>query len=87
MNIIITAVNKNDTKNILDINVLDSNVKSKSYACDSLKPIHKNRQEEMRFTFDVAKCDRIFDELHKAGCIRMSHSIPPLYELKRRAYY
>jgi hypothetical protein len=32
----------------------------------------------MKFTFDVAKRDKIFDELHKAGCIKMSHTIPPL---------
>ena len=30
-----------------------------------LKQIQKNRQEEMRFTFDFSKCDRIFDELLK----------------------
>jgi hypothetical protein len=28
--------------------------KAKSYACDSLKPVHKNRQEEIKFTFDVS---------------------------------
>jgi hypothetical protein len=32
----------------------------------TLKLVHKNRQEEIKFTFDVAKCDKIFDELHKA---------------------
>ena len=31
----------------------------------SLKPIQKNRQEELKFTFDISKCDRIFDELLK----------------------
>jgi hypothetical protein len=60
--------------------------KVKSYACDSLKPVHKNRQEEIKFTFDVAKCDKIFDELHKVGCIKISHTIPPLDELKWNAY-
>jgi hypothetical protein len=25
--------------------------KAKSYSCDSLKPVHKNRQEEIKFTF------------------------------------
>jgi hypothetical protein len=60
--------------------------KAKSYACDSLKPVHKNRQEETKFTFDVAKSDKIFDELHKIGCIKMSHTIPPLDELKQKAY-
>jgi hypothetical protein len=40
---------------------------AKSYSCDSFKPIHKNQQVEVKFTFVVAKCDKIFDELHKAG--------------------
>jgi hypothetical protein len=35
--------------------------KAKSYAYSTLKPINKNWQEE-KFTFDVSKCDRIFDE-------------------------
>ena len=29
----------------------------------SLKPIPKNRHDEVKYTFDVSKCDRIFDEL------------------------
>jgi hypothetical protein len=56
--------------------------KAKSYACNSLKPVHKNGREEIKFTFDVGKCDKIFYELHKAGCIKMSHTISPLDELK-----
>ena len=56
------------------------------YSCLSLKPIQKNRQEEARFTFDVSKCDRIFDELHRNGNIKLSHVIPLLEELKRHAY-
>src|SRR6185436_9644456 len=32
----------------------------KPCTCDSLKPIHKDRQE--RFIFYVSKCERIFDE-------------------------
>ena len=48
--------------------------------------IPKNRQEQVRFTFDVSKCDHIFDELLRSGNIMLSHVIPPLEELKRRAY-
>jgi hypothetical protein len=48
--------------------------KAKYYCCDSLKLVHKNQQEEIKFTFDIAKYDKIFDELHKAGCIKMSHT-------------
>jgi len=35
---------------------------------------------------DVSKCDHIFDELFKNRNIKLSHTIPPLEELKRRAY-
>jgi hypothetical protein len=37
--------------------------KSKPFICSSLKPASKSRQDEIRYTFDVAKCDRIFDYL------------------------
>ena len=40
----------------------------------------------MKFTFDVTKCDRIFDELAKLGKIKFSHTITSTDELKRRAY-
>ena len=53
--------------------------------CASLKPAQKSR-DEMKFTFDVSKCDRIFDELLKSGNIKISHTIPPPDQLKRRAY-
>lgn len=58
----------------------------KHHVCSALKPIHKNRQDEMKFTFDVSKCDRIFDALLRDNMIKCSHTIPPLDELKRRAY-
>ena len=47
--------------------------KAKPGLVPSLKPIQKNRQEELKFIFDVSKCDRIFDELLKNGNIRLSH--------------
>jgi hypothetical protein len=37
--------------------------KSKPFVCSSLKPASKSRQDEMRYTFDVAKYDKIFDYL------------------------
>jgi ABC-type sulfate/molybdate transport systems ATPase subunit len=40
----------------------------------------------LKFTFDVSKCYRIFDELLKLGNVKISHIIPPLDEIKRRAY-
>ena len=43
---------------------------NKSCTCCSLKPIQKNRQDNIKFNFDVSKCDRIFDELNKLGHIK-----------------
>jgi hypothetical protein len=54
--------------------------------CPSLKPIHNNQSEEMKFTFDFSKCDRIFDELLKFSYIRINYTLPSADELKRRAY-
>jgi hypothetical protein len=34
--------------------------KSKPFVCSSLKPASKSRQDEIRYTFDVTKCGRIF---------------------------
>jgi hypothetical protein len=59
----------------------------KANTCASLKPAHKSRQEEVKFTFNVAKCDRIFDELLKLVKIKISHTLPPPDEIKKRAYY
>ena len=58
---------------------------AKPFTCSALKPIQKNRQDE-KFTFDVSKCERIFDELYRIGYVKMSHTLPSLEELKRRAY-
>jgi hypothetical protein len=60
--------------------------KSKASSCASLKPATKGRQEELKFTFDVSKCDRIFDELLKLGNIKISYTMPPLDEIKQHAY-
>src|SRR6185436_20056190 len=58
----------------------------KSSTCASLKPIPKNQHDEIKYIFDVSKCDRIFDELAKLGKIKFSHTIPSIDELKLRAY-
>jgi hypothetical protein len=52
--------------------------KEKSYSCSSLKPASKGRQEEIKYTFVVSKCDRIFDELLISGNNKLTHTIPPL---------
>jgi hypothetical protein len=38
-------------------------------ACSALQSIRKNRQEEVKFTFNVSKCDKIFDELLKTATL------------------
>jgi hypothetical protein len=47
-----------------------------------LKPTHKKWQDDIKYTFDVAKCKKIFDELRKGDDIKLSHTLPPLEELK-----
>ena len=59
---------------------------AKSSACSSLQSVQKKRQEEVKFTFNVGKCDKIFDELLKNGNIKIDYIVPPADELKRRAY-
>jgi hypothetical protein len=59
---------------------------AKSSSCSSLHPVQKKRQEEVKFTFNAGKCDKIFDELLKNGNIKINHTVPSADELKRRAY-
>jgi hypothetical protein len=47
---------------------------AKSLAYPSLKPIHKNWQEEMKFTFDVSRCDKIF--VAKFPCVSAKNRNP-----------
>jgi hypothetical protein len=61
-------------------------MKDKSSACSSLQLVQKNRQEEVKFTFNVAKCNKIFDELLKNGNIKLTLIVPHMDELKRRSY-
>jgi hypothetical protein len=62
--------------------------KSKPFVCSSLKPASKSRQDEMRYTFDVTKCDSIFDYLLQKKQIKLlsNHVIPSLEQLKKHAY-
>ena len=61
--------------------------KSKSFACSALKPTPA-RKEEIKYTFDVSKCDLIFDMLLQGKLIRLreGHVIPSPTELAIRAY-
>jgi hypothetical protein len=60
-------------------------MKTKPSSCPSLHPVQKNRQE-VKFTFNVAKSDRIFDKLVKIDNIELTHTILPMDELKRHTY-
>jgi hypothetical protein len=60
--------------------------KNKLVTCPSLELIHKNRNEEVKFTYDFSKFDRNFDELLKFGYIRINYTMPSADELKKRAY-
>jgi hypothetical protein len=60
--------------------------KAKSLDCFSLQLATKNRQEEVKFTFNVVKYDKIFDELLKSGNIKMTHTIRSVDELNRHTY-
>jgi len=57
----------------------------KPSTCASLKLIPK-RHGEVKYAFDMSKCDRIFDVLAKLRKIKFSHTIPSMDELKRHAY-
>jgi hypothetical protein len=57
--------------------------KDKAHTCASLKLIHRNRWDEMKITFDVLKCDKIFDELLSIKKIKLSHTIPLIEDLKK----
>jgi hypothetical protein len=63
--------------------------KSKPFVCSSLKSAAKSRQDEKRCTFNIAKCDRLFDYLLQEKQIRLpsGHVIPSSEQLKKHAYY
>jgi hypothetical protein len=48
--------------------------KDKAHTCASLKLIHSNRRDEIKFTFNVLKCDKIFNELLSIRKIKLSHT-------------
>jgi hypothetical protein len=60
----------------------------KSISCSFLKP-NGGQREEMRYTFDVSKCDHLFDLLLLRGVIRLTegHIIPNADILGKKTYY
>jgi hypothetical protein len=59
---------------------------AKSLVCFSLQPAQNKWQEEVKFTFNVGKYDKIFDELLKNGNVKIKHTISFADELKCRVY-
>jgi hypothetical protein len=49
-------------------------IKAKLFACSSLQSVQRNRQGEAKFTFNLANCDKIFDELFKSSTIKLFHN-------------
>jgi hypothetical protein len=62
--------------------------KSKPFVYSSLKPTSKSWQDEMHYTFDIAKYHRIFDYLLQEKQIKLlsNHVIPSPKQLKKNAY-
>nr|AAM74403.1 Putative retroelement [Oryza sativa Japonica Group] len=63
--------------------------KNKPFVCSNLMPTPcKDRQSEVKYSFDVAKFDKIFDYLLQEKQIKLpkGHVIPSQEELKHRAY-
>jgi hypothetical protein len=60
--------------------------KGKLMACAFLKP--EGDKEEMKFMFDVSKCDKLFDILLQNNVIKLKagHTIPTVEQLARKKY-
>jgi hypothetical protein len=61
---------------------------NKPISCSFLK-YSAGKKDEMKYTFDVSKCDKLFDLLLKGGVIRptKSHVIPSADQLAKKKYY
>jgi hypothetical protein len=59
----------------------------KPISCSFLKP-RTGRKDEMKYTFNVSKCDKLFDVLVKGGVIRLKegHNIPVAEAIAKRKY-
>jgi hypothetical protein len=61
--------------------------RDKPISCSFLKP-NGGWREEMRYTFDVSKCDCLFDLLLRGGVIQLTegHVIPSVDILAKKTY-
>jgi hypothetical protein len=59
----------------------------KPISCSFLKP-SAWQKDEMKYTFDVSKCDKLFDVLVKGGVIRLKegHNISVAKAIAKRKY-
>jgi hypothetical protein len=59
----------------------------KPISCSFMKP-NSGRKDEMKYIFDVTKCDRLFDVLIQGGVIKLKegHDIPSLEIIGKRKY-
>jgi hypothetical protein len=55
--------NSDDESTDVHIAKLVCPTQTKPSICSSLQSVQKNQQEKVKFTFNIAKCDKIFDEL------------------------
>jgi hypothetical protein len=62
--------------------------KGKPMTCPFLKP-ESGKKGEMKFTFDIFKCDKLFDVLLHNNLIKLKggHVIPSAEQLAQRKYY
>jgi hypothetical protein len=77
----------NEEGNEICVAEWDENPRDKHISCSFLKP-NGGQREEMRYTFDVSKCDRLFDLLLRGGVIRLTegHVIPSADILVKKTY-
>jgi hypothetical protein len=61
--------------------------KNKPITCSFLRP-EPGKNEKMKFTFDVSKCDKLFDMLLQNNVIKLKggHVISYVEQLTRRKY-
>jgi hypothetical protein len=61
---------------------------SKLLVCSSVKSASRSRQDEIHYTFDVPKCDSIFDYILQEKQIKLASNqvIPSSEQLKKYAY-
>jgi hypothetical protein len=83
-----SSESSNDEEADMCVAKWNSGSKSKPFVCSSLKPASKSWQDEVCYTFNVAKCDRIFDYLVQEKQIKLpsNHVISLEEQLKKHVH-